>query len=214
MTLDNAIKAIAAFERTLLSANSPVDRYLYRDERTALDPAAVRGMTLFFSDRLACAGCHAGFNLSGPTVHDGAAAPTPTFHNTGLYDVDGRGGYPSTDRGLIDQTRRPADMGRFRAPTLRNVAVTAPYMHDGSVPTLEAAVSHYASGGRQSPFKSPRLKGFTLSATGDRGPRRVPQRPHRSGVPDQPGVCAAGPVATRFPLPASRNRWKLSKPRS
>ena len=118
MTLDNAIKAIAAFERTLLSANSPVDRYLYRDERTALDPAALRGMTLFFSDRLACAGCHAGFNLSGPTVHDGASAPTPTFHNTGLYDVDGRGAYPSTDRGLIDQTRRPADMGRFRAPTL------------------------------------------------------------------------------------------------
>ena len=109
-------------------------------------------------------GCHAGFNLSGPTVHDGAAAPTPTFHNTGLYDVDGRGAYPSTDRGLIDQTRRPADMGRFRAPTLRNIAVTAPYMHDGSVPTLEAAVSHYASGGRQSRFKSPRLKGFTLSA--------------------------------------------------
>ena len=79
--------------------------------------------------------------------------------------MDGRGAYPSTDRGLIDQTRRPADMGRFRAPTLRNIAVTAPYMHDGSIPTLEGAVAHYASGGRQSRFKSPRLKGFTLSAT-------------------------------------------------
>ena len=54
-------------------------------------------------------------------------------------------------------------MGRFRAPTLRNIAVTAPYMHDGSVPTLEAAVAHYASGGLRSPVKSPRLKGFTLS---------------------------------------------------
>jgi cytochrome c peroxidase len=124
----------------------------------------VRGMRLFFSERLACAGCHAGFNLSGPTVHDGAATSPPTFHNTGLYDVDGRGAYPSTDRGLIDQTRRPDDMGRFRAPTLRNIAVTAPYMHDGSLPSLEAAVAHYASGGRQSPFKSPRLKGFRLSA--------------------------------------------------
>jgi cytochrome c peroxidase len=164
VTLGNAIKAIAAFERTLLSANSPVDRYLYRDERGALAPAAVRGMRLFFSERLACAGCHAGFNLSGPTVHDGAATSPPTFHNTGLYDVDGRGAYPSTDRGLIDQTRRPDDMGRFRAPTLRNIAVTAPYMHDGSLPSLEAAVAHYASGGRQSPFKSPRLKGFRLSA--------------------------------------------------
>ena len=164
VTLDNAIKAIAAFERTLLSAGSPLDRYLYRDERSALGPAALRGMTLFFSDRLACAGCHAGFNLSGPTVHDGAATVRPTFHNTGLYDIDGRGAYPSVDRGLIDQTRLPADMGRFRAPTLRNIAVTAPYMHDGSIPTLEAAVTHYASGGLPSRFKSPRLKGFTLPA--------------------------------------------------
>ncbi len=165
VTLDNVIKAIAAFERTLLSANSPVDRYLYRDERTALVAAALRGMTLFFSDRLACAGCHAGFNLSGPTVHDGASPSTPTFHNTGLYDVDGRGAYPSADRGLIDQTRRPADMGRFRAPTLRNVALTAPYMHDGSIPTLEAAIAHYASGGLDGRFKSPRLKGFTMAGT-------------------------------------------------
>jgi cytochrome c peroxidase len=163
VTLDHAIKGIAAFERTLLSGSSPVDRYLYRDERTALDPAALRGMTLFFSDRLACAGCHAGFNLSGPTVHDGASAGTPTFHNTGLYDVDGRGGYPAIDRGLIDLTKRPADMGRFRAPTLRNVAVTAPYMHDGSVATLEAAVAHYASGGLPGRAKSPRLKGFAAA---------------------------------------------------
>jgi cytochrome c peroxidase len=163
VTLEHAIKAIAAFERTLLSANSPVDRYLYRDERSALDGAALRGMSLFFSDRLSCAGCHAGFNLSGPTVHDGAATVAPTFHNTGLYDVDGRGAYPATDRGLIDRTRARADMGRFRAPTLRNIAVTAPYMHDGSVPTLEAAVAHYASGGRPSRFRSPRLKGFTVT---------------------------------------------------
>ncbi len=165
VTLDNVIRAIAAFERTLLSANSPVDRYLYRDERTALGPAALRGMTLFFSDRLACAECHAGFNLSGPTVHEGASPSAPTFHNTGLYDVDGRGAYPSGDRGLIDQTQRPADMGRFRAPTLRNVALTAPYMHDGSIPTLEAAIAHYASGCLGSRFKSPRLKGFTMAGT-------------------------------------------------
>ena len=165
VTIDNVIRAIAAFERTLLSANSPVDRYLYRDERSALNPAAVRGMTLFFSDRLACAGCHAGFNLSGPTVHDGSSTSTPVFHNTGLYDVDGRGAYPSVDRGLIDQTHRPADMGRFRAPTLRNIALTAPYMHDGSIPTLEAVVAHYAAGGAESRFKSPRLKGFTTAGS-------------------------------------------------
>jgi cytochrome c peroxidase len=164
VTLDNIIKAIAAFERTLISADSPLDRYLYRDDRSALTPSAQRGMGLFFSDRLACARCHSGFNLSGPTVHEGSAAAAPTFHNTGLYNVDGRGSYPAIDRGLFDVTRRTADMGRFRAPSLRNIAVTAPYMHDGSIATLEAAITHYASGGLKSPVKSPRLKGFTIGA--------------------------------------------------
>lgn len=165
VTMENTFKAIAAFERTLVSGNSPLDRYLYRDERAALTPESVRGMSLFFSDRLACARCHSGFNLSGPTDHEGSTAVTPTFHNTGLYDVDGRGAYPAIDRGLFDLTHAATDMGRFRAPTLRNIAVTAPYMHDGSMPTLEGAIAHYASGGLRSRFKSPRLKGFTLAGT-------------------------------------------------
>ena len=160
----NIVKAVATFERTIVSGDSPLDRYLYRDDRQALSPAALRGMTLFFSKRLRCAECHAGFNLSGPSVFESAKPVEPLFHNTGLYDVDGRGSYPPVDRGLIDATGNPTDMGRFRAPTLRNIAVTAPYMHDGSVPTLEAAVAHYASGGRPSPFRSDRVKGFRVSA--------------------------------------------------
>jgi cytochrome c peroxidase len=163
VTLDHIIKAIASFERTIVSADSPVDRYLYRDDRGALSPPAQRGMALFFSDRLACARCHSGFNLSGPTVHQGSAAATPTFHNTGLYNIDGRGAYPATDRGLVDTTHVASDMGRFRAPTLRNIAVTAPYMHDGSIATLEAAIAHYAAGGVKTPLISPRLKGFEIT---------------------------------------------------
>lgn len=163
IALDTIVKAIASFERTIVSANSPLDRYLYRDDRSALTEQAQRGMKLFFSDRLACARCHTGFNLSGPTVHDGSADVAPTFHNTGLYNVDGRGAYPATDRGLFDSTHVPADMGRFRAPTLRNIAVTAPYMHDGSIATLGEVIGHYASGGLKSPVKSPRLKGFEIS---------------------------------------------------
>jgi cytochrome c peroxidase len=175
ISLDTIIKAIASFERTLMSAGSPFDRYLYRDERDALTPEAVRGMRLFFSDRLRCAQCHSGFNLSGPTVQAadeggvvraGRAKPVevrPTFHNTGLYNVDGRGAYPAIDRGVFDVTHRPADMGRFRAPTLRNIAITAPYMHDGSVPTLDTAIAHYASGGVESPVKSQQLRRFALS---------------------------------------------------
>ena len=161
--LDTIVKAIASFERTIVSANSPLDRYLYRDDRTALTPSAQRGMALFFSERLACARCHTGFNLSGPTVQEGGAVIAPTFHNTGLYDIDGRGSYPAIDRGLFDSTHVRADMGRFRAPTLRNIAVTGPYMHDGSITTLDEVVGHYASGGLKSPFKSPRLNGFRIS---------------------------------------------------
>ena len=86
------------------------------------------------------------------------------FHNTGLYDVDGRGAYPATDRGLFDVTRRATDMGRFRAPTLRNIAVTAPYMHDGSMPTLDAVVLHYATGGHESRLRSDRVRGFLMTA--------------------------------------------------
>ena len=163
VTFVNIVKAIASFERTIVSAGSPLDRYLYRDERTAMSPAALRGMKLYFSDRLACGFCHGGFNLSGPTDHDGSEPVAPTFHNTALYNVDGRGGYPASDRGLFDKTGTPSDMGAFRAPTLRNIGVTAPYMHDGSVPTLEAAISHYATRGVASPLRSPRLKGFTLT---------------------------------------------------
>lgn len=94
---------------------------------------------------------------------DGPAAAV-AFHNTGLYNVDGHGSYPSIDRGLIDVTNRPTDMGRFRAPTLRNIAATGPYMHDGSLPSLDAVLDHYASGGLSSRYRSDRLRRFPLSA--------------------------------------------------
>jgi cytochrome c peroxidase len=163
VTLPNIVKAIAAFERTLVSGDSPLDRYLYRDDKSGMSPPALRGMKLYFSDRLRCAQCHGSFNLSGPVDFEGAKNVELLFHNTGLYDVDGRGAYPAIDRGLIDLTKKAGDMGRFRAPTLRNVAVTAPYMHDGSVPTLEAAVAHYATGGKRNAFRSARVRGFRLS---------------------------------------------------
>ncbi len=168
VTLANIVKAIASFERTLVSGDSPLDRYLYRDDKRAMPAPALRGMKAFFSGRLRCAECHGSFNLSGPVDFEGAGTAGEklvlVFHNTGLYDIDGHGAYPAIDRGLVDITRRTADMGRFRAPTLRNIAVTAPYMHDGSVPTLEAAIAHYATGGRPSPYRSDRVRGFLMSA--------------------------------------------------
>jgi cytochrome c peroxidase len=163
ISLENIVKAIASFERTLVSADSPFDRYLYRDDKAAMSAAALHGKDLFFSDNLRCSECHASFNLSGPVTFERATPVEPLFHNTGLYNVNGRGAYPASDRGLIDRTHNAADMGRFRAPTLRNIAITAPYMHDGSLETLEAAIDHYARGGVKSPIKSNRLKGFPIT---------------------------------------------------
>jgi cytochrome c peroxidase len=175
ITVGNVAKALAAFQRTLLSGRSPYDRYA-TGEREALSPAARRGMELFFSERLECHHCHGGFNFTGAVVWEGKA-PESLFANTGLYDVDGVGAYPAVDTGLFEVTLAPEDMGAFRAPTLRNVAVTAPYMHDGSIATLaEVIEDHYARGGRlvadgpdagdgrNNPRKSGLVSGFTLTA--------------------------------------------------
>lgn len=167
VTVGNVTKALASFERTLISGDSPYDRLVYHGEMEALSESAWRGMRLFFSDRLACSGCHGGFLFSGPIRFAGGGAEKPVFHNTGLYNLDSAGAYPATSRGLYDHTGRANDMGRFRAPTLRNIALTAPYMHDGSIATLGGVIAHYAAGGRQggNPHKSERLRGFTLSPT-------------------------------------------------
>jgi cytochrome c peroxidase len=174
VTLPQVIRAIASYERTLLSGDSPYDRLVYWGEEEALSPSARHGMELFFSERLACGECHAGFNLSGTVRAEGATAEPLAFHNTGLYDEDGSGGYPATDRGLQEVSGRPEDNGRFRAPTLRNIALTAPYMHDGSIATLGEVVDHYAAGGRASAgqlsdpahptSRSPLIAGFEISA--------------------------------------------------
>jgi cytochrome c peroxidase len=162
VTLENIVKAVAAFQRTLISGDSPVDRYLYRDDRAALSEEARRGLQLYFSDRLRCALCHGGFNLSGPLVSEGSPPAAPVFHNTGLVDTESAS--TTVDRGLFEKTKNPADRGRFRAPTLRNIAVTAPYMHDGSIATLEDVIAHYAAGGKPGTSPSRMMRPFTLTA--------------------------------------------------
>lgn len=174
VSVRNVTRALAAFERTLISGNSPYDRYA-RGASDALSDGAKRGMTLFLSERLECFHCHGSFNFADSIDHATLPEPERAFHNTGLYNLDGNGAYPNSDRGLYKLTAKPADMGRFKAPTLRNIAVTAPYMHDGSIATLEEVIDHYAAGGRRisagpnagdgssSPLKDPFLVGFILS---------------------------------------------------
>ena len=175
--LDTVVQAIAAFERTLISGDSAYDRRVYLDDRAAMSESARRGMRLFFSERVACFRCHNGFNFSGPVTYEGAPPREPEFHNTGLYNLGGKGLYPANNLGLREHTRKESDVGRFRAPTLRSAALTAPYMHDGSIATLEDVIEHYAAGGRtltsgpyagvgrDNPFKSHLVQGFELTGT-------------------------------------------------
>ncbi len=138
-------RSIAAFERTLLSGNSPYDKFTFQGKHNALTASAQRGLDLFQSERLNCSKCHDGFLF---TSQDYAC--------NGLYEV-----YP--DSGRIRLTGLESDRGVFKIPSLRNVALTAPYMHDGSLPTLEAVIGHYETGGRAHPNKSPLLHPFSLS---------------------------------------------------
>ncbi len=137
VTMSNVAKALASFERTIISARSPWDRF-HHGESDAISDSAKRGEVLFFSDQLAgCFRCHGGFNFSDAE-----------FHNTGLYNLPGAFSYPSPNLGIYSHTKRLADVGKFKTPTLRNVELTAPYMHDGSAATLEDVLDHYAAGGR------------------------------------------------------------------
>lgn len=175
INLNNMMKAIAAFERTLISFDSPYDRYRYSGEANAISESAKRGEVLFTSERLECFHCHGGLNFSDSIVHERLAFQEIAFHNTGLYNIDGRGAYPPDNTGVYEITHKPADMGRFKAPTLRNIALTAPYMHDGSIATLEEAIAHYKAGGRtvtagryagvgsENPLKSHFISGFELT---------------------------------------------------
>ena len=147
LTLANITRALGAFQRTLISGASPYDRYQH-GERTAISASARRGATLFFGEKTECFHCHGGFNLTGTVNYVGKGFSEAEFHNTGLYNLDGTGRYPAPNTGVEAVSGDPEDMGRFRAPSLRNIAVTAPYMHDGSIATLEEVVAHYNAGGR------------------------------------------------------------------
>ena len=146
LSLGNITKAIASFERALISADSPYDRFLAGDA-DALNAQERRGMDLFFSEKFECFHCHGGFNLSDSIASPDFPFSEKPFHNNGMYNVGGEGRYPA-NQGIFEHTRDDSDLGRFKAPTLRNIEVTAPYLHDGSVPTLGELIDLYASGGR------------------------------------------------------------------
>jgi cytochrome c peroxidase len=174
-TRDQVVKAIASFERSIISARSPFDRYHSDRDDAAVSPAVRRGERLFFSQPLSCFRCHGGFSFSGAINFAGRRDGEVEFHNTGLYNLAGALSYPAANVGIYEITHRPEDVGKFKAPTLRNISVTAPYMHDGSIATLPEVIAHYSAGGRtitDGPFKgighdnpnrSSSVRGFTIA---------------------------------------------------
>lgn len=127
-------KAIASFQRTILSGNSPADRFDVGGDQEALTEDAQRGLTLF-RGKARCTRCHSGFNFSDEK-----------FHNIGIgWDTN------TVDLGRFMETKNPEDIGAFKTPTLREISRTAPYMHDGRFATLEDVVNFYNQGGIKNP---------------------------------------------------------------
>lgn len=172
-TINKIVFALASFCRSLISGGSAYDRYV-ADDRDALTEQQKIGMSLFSGERFECFHCHGGTfaTASYRDEHIGDANYRLVFFNNGLYNVDGEGSYPEHDQGLYDVTFDPNHRGLFRPPSLRNIALTAPYMHDGSIAMLREVVEHYAAGGRViadgpfagdarvSPLKSGLVRGF------------------------------------------------------
>ena len=174
----NVRKAIAAFQRTMISGNSPYDRFVRYGE--SLSSTAVSGALVFFGENAECFHCHGGFNFTDTSLHNQTVFTEVFYHNNGLYTAAEYGAKNMNERGLIDVTGLTTDEGRFRAPSLRNVSVTFPYMHDGTFAcdgahvgndvacarnALEKVIDHYISGGKTHPTKDVTLiRSFTLTA--------------------------------------------------
>ena len=141
-------KASASFERTVISGNSPFDRYFYGGDETALSEAAKRGLEISRDPMKGnCTACH-------PI----GLFTDNQFHNIGV-GVDDQG--ELTDLGRYEVSKNEADRGAFKTPSLRNIALTAPYMHDGSLKTLKEVVDFYIGGGNSNPHLDPQLKVLT-----------------------------------------------------
>ncbi len=148
VTYGKVAKAIASFERTVISGNSAFDRYFYGGDEKALSEVARRGMDIFRdSNKGNCTACHpVGLFMDN------------AFHNIGIgVDEEGK----LADLGRYEVTKRERDQGAFKTPSLRNIALTAPYMHDGSLKTLADVVDFYVGGGNSNPQLDPQLKELT-----------------------------------------------------
>lgn len=169
----NIVRSISAFQRSIITGTSKYNRFLRG--KAELSGSERSGLNLFMGEEGECHHCHGSFIFDDQATYAGGPLEKLKFHNTGLYNIGGTGAYPTGNRGLYEITGKKKDMGAFRAPSLLNVAKTAPYMHDGSVKTLMDVVDIYARGGRNitegpfagdgatNPHKDPLISGINLS---------------------------------------------------
>ena len=148
ISMPRIAQAIATYKRTVVSGNSPYDRYMAGDTR-AMSLAAVRGMELF-KTKANCKVCHVGFNFTDESYHNVGVSWDP--YKEELVDI-----------GRFAQTKFETNKGAFKTPTLRNVALTAPYMHDGTIASLKQVVEFYNEGGKTNPWLSKEIKPLNLT---------------------------------------------------
>ena len=185
VTTANVATALSAFERSIVSFRSPFDRYReLRGSRRDIRVGDARVGVVFFESQGALHQLSRGLNLDGgakTTATPADEVPVFTFHNTGLYNLPGPFSYPRTTSGCMRTPGKLEDVGKFRVPTLRNIALTAPYMHDGSIATLDEVLDHYTAGGRTpNPESEHGAQAATLTRRGTAGPDCVSREPDRS----------------------------------
>lgn len=179
ITFETLIQAIAAFERSIVTGQSRYDRF--RQGQAELSTLEREGMELFFGKRAGCGECHGGVNFTDQSIGADDGRPRIIFHDAAIHGMaDLR--YPN--RGVFELTGNPADLGRFRAPSLRNIALTAPYMHDGSRPSLADTLTGYARGALTAEEKE-RILAFLNTLT----------EPQAANHPPGPGDCRADEAA-------------------
>jgi cytochrome c peroxidase len=149
VTFQKVRYSIASFERTVLTGNSPFDKYMYGGDKKAMSASAIRGLEVFRNEKKGnCAVCHT-------ITKDHALFTDNKFHNLGV-GIDSKG--ELKDLGRFEVTKAEADKGAFKTPTIRNIAQSGPYMHDGSLKTLKDVVDFYVGGGNSNEHRDPLIK--------------------------------------------------------
>jgi cytochrome c peroxidase len=178
--------ALASFQRSLLTGNSPADKYSLQGDSSAYNASQIRGFRLFNGETAECFHCHGGFNYTDTSFHNSSTVSEVFYHNNGIKTKAEYDALPSNKQGLFDVTQNSADQGKFRAPSLRNIGLTYPYMDDGSFMCDDSAnpsitsgktirdcatnallkvVAHYESGGKSHPAKdSTLIRAFSLTS--------------------------------------------------